>query len=217
MRTSARLSALTFAAVFAGGAATIPHQASAQPVPSYAQGAPAPQAREGQETISGTISLVQGEYLEITDDRGYTDRVDFTTDTVMRPSGIALRRGMRVRVTGYNQGQIFDAYEIDSANAPAYGGNSSPTYGYNPQPAAPVPEGPPPQAVAQAPLPPAAAPQALPPYATPLPPQPYGPQPVYAPVYAPVYVPYPVYAYPVPPPAYYSRYPRFYVRLGVRF
>ena len=217
MRSTVRISAISFAALLLAGGAFAPQSAFAQPIPSYAQGPAQPQAREGQETITGTVSLVQGEYVEINDDRGYVDRVDFTTDTVFHPARATLRPGMHVRITGYNQGQIFDAYEIAFEDAaPAYGGGS-PSYGYNPQPAAPVPDSAvPPQAVAQAPA------QTLPPYATPVYPQQQGypqqpgyAQPVYAPVYVPYAVPYPVYAYP-PPYAYYPRFgPRAYVRFGV--
>lgn len=218
--------ALALAASLFTGAALPQAAAAQQSLPSYAQPAqPAvsggsSQARESQETISGRVSLVQGEYLEVNDDRGFVDRVDFTTDTVFRPNGAKLSPGMHVSIRGYNEGQIFDAYEIDAADAaPAYGGNSAPSYGYNGQASAPEPM------VAQAPPPPPApdsAPmqQPLPPYATPLSSQsqvygqgPYAP--VYAqPVYVPYAVPYPVYAYPVPPP--YAYYPRFYMRFGVR-
>jgi hypothetical protein len=220
MGNSARPLAFSLAALL--GVALLLQPAAAQPVPSYAQRSNDVQPREGQETITGTVSLVQGEYVEIQDDRGYVDRVDFTTETAMRPSGLRLRKGMRVTITGYNQGQIFDAYEIAAANeAPTYGGNA-PSYGYDGQAPAPVPM------TAQAPPPPpepaSAYPQqqALPPYATPVGQQAapyYGAQPVYAqPVYAPppqpVYVPYPVPVYAAPPYAYY---PRWYVRFGVRF
>jgi hypothetical protein len=219
--------AFSLAALLCVGA-LLPQTAGAQPVPSYAQRSNDVEPHNGQETISGTVSLVQGEYVEINDDRGYVDRVDFTTETLMRPSGLRLRKGMRVSITGYNQGQIFDAYEIAAAGAapPAYSGNA-PSYGYDGQAPAPVPmtaQAPPPPEPAQA-YPPSYPPsyqtayppqQALPPYATPVPGAPYGypPQPQYAvPVYAqPVYVPYPVYA---PPP--YAYYPRWYVRFGARF
>ena len=224
-----RALAISLAALLGIGA-LLTQVASAQPVPSYAQRSSDTQPREGQETITGTVSLVQGEYLEIQDDRGYIDRVDFTTETLMRPSGLQLRKGMRVTVTGYNQGQIFDAYEIAAANAaPSYGG-STPSYGYDGQAPGPVPM------TAQAPPPPEPAPaypqqpmyqqppaypqqqvypqQALPPYARPY----YGPpvyaQPVYAPPAQPVYVPYPVPVYAYPPP--YAYYPRWGVRFGVR-
>ena len=229
MRTTVRTSAISFATFILAAGALAPLSAHAQPIPSYAQGPAQQQTRQGQETITGTVSLVQGEYVEINDDRGYVDRVDFTTDTVFRPGRVTLRPGMHVRITGYNQGQIFDAYEIAvGGGAPSYGGGS-PSYGYNPQPAAPVPqaaplpeEAPVPQPdVAQAPE------QPLPPYATPVYPQqqPVYSQPVYSqpayaqPVYVPYAVPYPVYAYPAPPP--YAYYPRFrrggYVRFGVGF
>lgn len=220
MPTTVRTSAISFAALLFAAGTFAPQSAFAQPIPSYAQGPAQPQAREGQETISGTVSLVQGEYVEINDDRGYVDRVDFTTDTVFHPARATLRPGMRVRVTGYNQGQIFDAYDIALDNAaPSYGGGS-PSYGYNPQPAAPVPDmGVPPQAVAQAPMQPPA--QALPPYATPVyPQQQIYAQPAYAPapVYVPYAVPYPVYAYPIPAYAYYPRFrPGGFVRVGVGF
>lgn len=228
MRGTVRSLAISLAVLLAAAAAMAPQTALAQPIPSYAQ-APSGnvQAHSGQETISGRVSLVQGEYMEISDDRGFTDRVDFTTDTVMRPAGVSLRAGIRVRVVGYNEGQIFDAYEIDAGN----GGNSAPTYGYNPQP--PTAYNPPPPAPdygsqpsdgynAQPAMPVPAMPsqvadappaqmQQLPPYATPI-----AAQPVYAqPVYVPYAVPYPVYAYPAPPP--YAFYPRFYVRFGGRF
>ncbi|MGH7660608.1 MAG: hypothetical protein ACRENA_06800, partial [Vulcanimicrobiaceae bacterium] len=113
---SARPLAISFGALLSVGA-LLPQAAAAQPVPSYAQRSNDVQPREGQETITGTISLVKGEYLEITDDRGYIDRVDFTTETHMRPSGLRLHQGMRVTIAGYNQGQIFDAYEIATADA----------------------------------------------------------------------------------------------------
>ncbi|GEM_PF-2419433 len=211
-----------FLAALLGIGALLPQAAAAQPIPSYAQRSNGVQPRDGEETITGTISKVEGEYLEINDDRGYVDRVDFTTETSMRPSGTALRPGMRVTITGYNQGQIFDAYEIDAGSAaPSYGGNT-PSYGYDPQAPAPVPM------TAQAPPPPPEpAPaypqqQVLPPYATPVGPQAapygYGAPPVYAqPVYAapqPVYVMYPVPVYAYPPP--YAVYPRWGVRFGVR-
>ena len=213
-----RLLAISFA-VLLGAGALLTQVASAQPVPSYAQRGSDTQPREGQETITGTVSLVQGEYVEIQDDRGYIDRIDFTTETLMRPSGLRLHKGMRVTVTGYNQGQIFDAYEIAAANAaPTYGG-STPSYGYDGQAPAPIPmtaQAPPPPeepaypqpvypqqpAYQQQPMYPQQ--QALPPYA-----RPYNGPPVYA---QPVYVPVPVYAYPPP----YAYYPRWGVRFGVR-
>src|SRR5579875_3151433 len=106
-----------FLAALLGIGALLPQAAAAQPIPSYAQRSNGVQPRDGEETITGTISKVEGEYLEINDDRGYVDRVDFTTETSMRPSGTALRPGMRVTITGYNQGQIFDAYEIDAGTS----------------------------------------------------------------------------------------------------
>lgn len=225
MGMSARPLAISLATLLGAGA-LLPQIASAQPVPSYAQRSNDVEPREGQETITGTVSLVQGEYVEIQDDRGYIDRVDFTTETAMRPSGLRLRKGMRVTITGYNQGQIFDAYEIAATSAaPSYGGNA-PSYGYDGQAPAPVPM------TAQAPPPPEPAPaypqyppqqypqypqqqypqQVLPPYATPYNGPPVYAQPAYGPPPQPVYVPYPVYAYPPP----YAYYPRWGVRFGVR-
>jgi hypothetical protein len=224
MGKSAYLPAIFLAALLGAGA-LLAQGAAAQPIPSYAQRSNDVGPRDGEETLTGTILKVQGEYLEIDDDRGYVDRVDFTTETSMRPSGVALRPGMRVTITGYNQGQIFDAYEIDAGNAaPSYGANT-PSYGYDPQAPAPVPMTAPPPPPDTAPEPAPAYPQqqVLPPYATPVGPQAapygYGAPPVYAqPVYAappqPVYVPYPVPVYAYPPP--YAVYPRWGVRFGFR-
>ena len=203
----------------------LPVAASAQPVPSYGQRSAAQQTHEGQETISGQVTLVQGEYVEINDDRGFVDRIDFTNETLIHPAGTKLKPGMHVRITGYNEGQIFDAYTIEASGTPASVGSAPPSYGYNGQAPGPVPAQAPPQVAQEPPqqyppypaqqqYPAYPAPQqypsqtALPPYATPLPPG-YGAQPVYA---QPVYVPYPVYGYPPP----YAYYPRWYVRFGVR-
>lgn len=105
------------AALLSSTALLAPLSARAQQAP--APGAPPSYARRsavnGEETIKGKISAIDGKYrLEVRDDRGFIDRVEMHQGTVIWPTGLTLEPGMTVTIFGYNRGSVFGANEIDT-------------------------------------------------------------------------------------------------------
>jgi hypothetical protein len=93
----------------------IPLGAQAQSLPSYAS----PATRE--ETIRGTISSFDGQYsMRVHDDRGFLDNVLLHQGTVINPTGLRLQPGMRVAITGYNNGPTLAANVINTPYPPSY-------------------------------------------------------------------------------------------------
>ncbi|MHB8433816.1 MAG: hypothetical protein ACYC8W_10855 [Candidatus Tyrphobacter sp.] len=81
----------------------------------------------GGQTIAGTITWFDGRYsLLVRDQQGYVDRVEMHQGTVINPTGLTLRPGMRVTIYGVSYGQVLAANEIDAAFGYRYG----PGYGY---------------------------------------------------------------------------------------
>jgi hypothetical protein len=156
--------------------AVLPFVFAATLVPAFAQQTPqmtVPLANKHLTGVVESIDHVDGETrVVLRDSDGFDDDVTIASDAQMRPEGAELAVGDRVRLTGYNGGNYFDATAVAIV-----GGD-----------AAPAPEAP----VAQQPAPP--PPQnTLPSYAVPAP-----AYPAYAYVPYPVYVPAPVY-YGYPP------------------
>jgi hypothetical protein len=88
-----------------------PHAASAQNVPSYAKLS----APKSEEEIHGRIASIDGKYnITVRDDRGVVDRVQLHQGTIINPTGLTLEPGMRVKILGYNAGNVFEANEIDT-------------------------------------------------------------------------------------------------------
>jgi hypothetical protein len=114
----------------------VPLAASAQDVPSYAQGDPAQYAQQGpppsyatqDQQIHGRVISFDGGYsLQVRDDRGYVDNVQLHQGTVINPTGLTLASGMVVSINGYANGNAFSANEIDTpyqfyGAVPYYGG-----------------------------------------------------------------------------------------------
>jgi hypothetical protein len=90
-------------------AAIAPLAAGAQ-VPTY--------ARDGGETIHGTIASIDGKYeISVHDDRGYVDRVSLHDGTIINPTGLNLEPGQAVTIEGRAAGATFVANEIDTPYA----------------------------------------------------------------------------------------------------
>ena len=101
------------AAIMSIAAAAIPPAAFAQQpaaAPSYAR-----PAANGEETIHGRISSIDGKYqLTVRDDRGFADNINMHQGTIINPTGLELQPGMAVTIVGYNRGRTFAANEIDT-------------------------------------------------------------------------------------------------------
>lgn len=88
-----------------------PQPAAGADVPSYAK-LSEPQT---EAQVSGRIVSVDGKYsLTVRDDRGFLDRVQLHQGTIINPTGLTLAPGMRVKILGYNAGDVFEANEIDT-------------------------------------------------------------------------------------------------------
>jgi hypothetical protein len=119
MRCSVKAAAA--AAILAIGSLATPLVSSAQTagpggVPSYASTAK-------DQSVRGIVTSYDGKYvLQVRDRAGYLDNVRLHQGTIINPTGLPLRNGMRVNVYGYNAGQTFAANEIDVDAPPfAYG------------------------------------------------------------------------------------------------
>jgi hypothetical protein len=103
-----------FAVLLAVATATLPLAASAQ--------------QQYGETIRGTIVSLDGAgTMQLHDDRGFDDNVRLEPNVDVSPSGVQLRPGMRVTISGANAGSVFSAERIAAAAQPAppqYGGPS---------------------------------------------------------------------------------------------
>lgn len=113
VQAAAAAAALAFAAI-----AAAPLSASAQvagpagPPPSYASAAK-------DQSVRGVVANYDGKYvLQVRDRAGYLDNVRLHQGTIINPTGLPLRNGMRVIVYGYNAGSTFAANEIDVAVPP---------------------------------------------------------------------------------------------------
>ena len=121
-RTTRRFLTLLSAVALAGAIA--PAAARAQ-VPSY--------ARNGGDTIRGTIASVDGKYdISVRDDRGYIDNVSLHDGTIINPTGLTLAPGELVTIEGRPAGATFVADEIDT---PYTYGYAYPVYPVYPAPA----------------------------------------------------------------------------------
>ena len=106
-----------------------PLAAGAQEVPSYA----ASDAQDQQ--IRGRVENFDGGYnLQVRDDQGYVDNVEFHDGTIINPTGLTIAPGMVVSILGYNAGSYFAANEVDTpyafdAGVPYYGGHPWSYYG----------------------------------------------------------------------------------------
>jgi hypothetical protein len=104
-----------------------PAPAAAQTLPSY--------ARAGGDTIHGRVSGFDGKYdLSVRDDRGFVDHVKLHDGTVILPTGLTLRPGMRVTISGRPDGPVLLADEVDTPYRYAY-----PRVAYYPYPVYPYP------------------------------------------------------------------------------
>lgn len=72
-------------------------------------------ARPDSDTmVAGVIASLNGRSaLSLRDDRGFTDRIALHRGTVILPSGAKLGAGMKVTIYGHQDGDVFDADEID--------------------------------------------------------------------------------------------------------
>jgi hypothetical protein len=69
----------------------------------------------GNEQIQGTIASIDGSWnIEVNDSNGYTDDVALHQGTIINPTGLTLEPGMNVSISGYGDGDSFDAMEIDT-------------------------------------------------------------------------------------------------------
>jgi|GEM_PF-1967036 hypothetical protein len=88
------------------------------PQPGSAQASAAPAAANApssEQTIHGRITATDGRFnIRIHDDSGYNDSVQLHRGTIINPTGLTLEVGMRVRILGYNAGDVFAANEIDT-------------------------------------------------------------------------------------------------------
>lgn len=99
--------ATALAAVFTLG--LLPVAASAQAYPPYAEGS------SGSETIQGTIASINSTFnMTVDDSRGFADNVELHQGTVINPTGLTLEPGMNVTISGYSDGDQFDAMVIDT-------------------------------------------------------------------------------------------------------
>lgn len=99
------------AAVLAIGGLVLPHAASAQGVPSYAQ----PGYQNQDETITGRVLAINDVWhITVADDRGFNDTVELHQGTIINPTGLTLSPGMSVTIEGYGNGPVFEANEIDT-------------------------------------------------------------------------------------------------------
>jgi hypothetical protein len=107
VKAAAAAAALAIAALATPLAASAQSPGRGGPIPSYA-GASRDQA------VRGIVANYDGKYvLQVRDRAGYLDNVRLHQGTIINPTGLPLRNGMRVVVYGYNAGQTFAANEID--------------------------------------------------------------------------------------------------------
>jgi hypothetical protein len=105
-----------FTLLLALSAATLPigvnaQQTSSPETPSYSR----PAIVNGDETIKGRVLSYDGRYqLQVTDDRGFIDRVQLHQGTIINPTGLRLAPGMSVTISGVNRGSLFAANQIDT-------------------------------------------------------------------------------------------------------
>ena len=119
-----------------------PAAAFAQAVPPGAPSYAVPAPPDNRETIHGRVASFDPNSgnLQLNDDRGFVDNVQFGQNTVVRPRDAQLRPGTVVTIVGSAQGSAFAADTVDVAG---------------PVVTAPVPPAPPPPPVPPAGPPPA--------------------------------------------------------------
>ncbi len=88
----------------------------------------------GQDQFKGTITAFDGKYaLHVQRKNGDVDAVEMHQGTIINPTGLTLRAGMRVTVLGNETGGVFQAFEIDTPYHVTYGyGAGYGGYGYGP-------------------------------------------------------------------------------------
>jgi hypothetical protein len=74
-----------------------------------------------EQRISGIITSFNGRYsMQIHDSRGYFDDVKLHQGTIINPTGLTLKPGMKVTIYGHPQNGQFLANEIDTPYHLAY-------------------------------------------------------------------------------------------------
>jgi hypothetical protein len=72
-------------------------------------------ARSGEQTIHGTINSIDGKYgFTVRDGRVGLEGVTTHRGTIINPTGLQLKPGMRITIWGRAAGGTFDADEIDA-------------------------------------------------------------------------------------------------------
>jgi hypothetical protein len=113
VKAAAAAAALAIAALATPPAASAQAPGPGGPRPSYA-------AAGNDQSVRGIVANYDGKYaLQVRDRAGYLDNVRLHQGTIINPTGLPLRNGMRVIVYGYNAGQTFAANEID-VNVPPF-------------------------------------------------------------------------------------------------
>jgi len=76
----------------------------------------------GQEQLKGTVTAFNGKYsLHVEDTKSKDiDAVQLHQGTIINPTGLTLRPGMKVTVLGTSVGGVLDANEIDTPYHVAY-------------------------------------------------------------------------------------------------
>ena len=107
VKAAAAAAALAITGLLTPLTASAQAPASGGPVPSYA-------AASRDQSVVGIVTNYDGKYvLQVRDHAGYLDNVLLHQGTIINPTGLPLRNGMRVLVYGYNAGRTFAANEID--------------------------------------------------------------------------------------------------------
>lgn len=83
----------------------------------------------GETQLRGTITAQPGKYdLHVQERNGNVDDVRLHPGTIINPTGLTLRPGMRVTILGNLQGETFAANEIDTPYHVAYVEPVEPAY-----------------------------------------------------------------------------------------
>jgi hypothetical protein len=116
IRPENKLFVMVITLALAGGPAAAYAQAAPPGAPSYAVPAPP----DNRETIHGRVASFDPNSgrLQLNDDRGFVDNVQFGQSTVVRPRDAQLRPGTVVTIVGSAQGSAFAADTVDVAGGP---------------------------------------------------------------------------------------------------
>ena len=87
----------------------------------------------GQDQFKGTITAFDGKYsLHVERKNGDVDAVEMHQGTIINPTGLRLRPGMRVTVVGNDTNGVFQAFEIDTPYHVTYENGGYGGFGYGP-------------------------------------------------------------------------------------